>query len=130
MAKHGKPLRARRRRGGVDDSLLIRSAESLGRVIGSLQRQLDDASRHVRGAGAFAKLMDVRARGNGHETRPMKQGTTKAAAPARTNRASASPERSKADRMGARTSKSAGAKKMAKRSRAGQRKSAKASDRT
>ena len=29
---------------GVDDSLLIRSAESLGRVIGTLQRELDKAT--------------------------------------------------------------------------------------
>ena len=36
-----------RRRNAVDESLLIRSAESLGRVIGSLQRQLDAARRLV-----------------------------------------------------------------------------------
>ena len=39
MAKQGKVLPARRPRG--EDSLLIRSAESLGRAIGKLQRQLD-----------------------------------------------------------------------------------------
>jgi hypothetical protein len=38
-----------------DDSLLLRSAESLGRVIGALQRQLDGATRrlsHPTGNGA------------------------------------------------------------------------------
>lgn len=39
MAKQGKVLPARRPRG--KESLLIRSAESIGRVIGTLQRQLD-----------------------------------------------------------------------------------------
>jgi hypothetical protein len=29
---------------GIDDSLLLRSAESLGRVIGTLQRELDKAT--------------------------------------------------------------------------------------
>jgi hypothetical protein len=29
------------------DSVLLRSAESLGRMIGSLQRQIDQISRHV-----------------------------------------------------------------------------------
>ena len=42
MARQRKTLPARRRN-AMDDSLLIRSAESLGRVIGSLQRQLDAA---------------------------------------------------------------------------------------
>ena len=42
MAKQRKLLSARRAN-PVDNSLLIRSAESLGRMIGSLQRQLDAA---------------------------------------------------------------------------------------
>lgn len=42
MAKQRKVLPARRAN-AVDNSLLIRSAESLGRMIGSLQRQLDSA---------------------------------------------------------------------------------------
>lgn len=41
MAK--KTLPARRQRPEDDDSLLIRSAESLGRMLGSLQRQLNAA---------------------------------------------------------------------------------------
>jgi len=43
MAKQSKTLPARRKNGIGDDSLLIRSAESIGRMIGSLQRQLDAA---------------------------------------------------------------------------------------
>lgn len=42
MAKQRKILPARRAN-PVDNSLLLRSAESLGRMIGSLQRQLDAA---------------------------------------------------------------------------------------
>ena len=47
MAKQDKIVPARRRRERPDDSLLIRSAESLGRVIGSLQRQLDSATKRL-----------------------------------------------------------------------------------
>jgi len=47
MAKQGKVLPARRRKESVDTSMLIRSAESLGRVIGTLQRQLDGATTRV-----------------------------------------------------------------------------------
>jgi hypothetical protein len=46
-----------KRRKTEEHSLLLRSAESLGRVIGTLQRQLNDASRRlgthsVKGSGA------------------------------------------------------------------------------
>ena len=49
MAKRRKALPARPPVDGVGEehSLLLRSAESLGRVIGALQRQLDDASRRL-----------------------------------------------------------------------------------
>ena len=40
-----------------EHSLLLRSAETLGRVMGSLQRQLDDASRRL-GAGTSHGKMD------------------------------------------------------------------------
>jgi hypothetical protein len=46
MARQQKKLPARRP-SATDESLLIRSAESLGRVIGTLQRQLDAARRLV-----------------------------------------------------------------------------------
>ena len=50
MTKHKRALPARKPRGRSrddDESLLLRSAESLGRVIGALQRQLDGASRRL-----------------------------------------------------------------------------------
>ena len=58
MARQQKKLPTRRRN-AADESLLIRSAESLGRVIGSLQRQLDAARRLV-------GPVSVDQRGNGH----------------------------------------------------------------
>ncbi|HEY6361136.1 MAG TPA: hypothetical protein VIX63_08530 [Vicinamibacterales bacterium] len=49
MAKRNRvlPARKQRDRSRDDESLLIRSAESLGRMIGSLQRQLDGATRRL-----------------------------------------------------------------------------------
>jgi hypothetical protein len=49
MARRRKtiPARTPRDRSGDDDALLFRSAEMLGRVIGALQRQLDDATRRL-----------------------------------------------------------------------------------
>ncbi len=54
MAK--KLLRATpaRDRSREDESLLLRSAESLGRMIGMLQRQLDVATKHIASTGAVA----------------------------------------------------------------------------
>ena len=48
MTKRKKVLPARKQRDRTDeDSLLVRSAESLGRMIGSLQRQLDGATTRL-----------------------------------------------------------------------------------
>ena len=44
MARKTIPAHSRRDRSREDESLLLRSAESLGRMIGSLQRQLDVAT--------------------------------------------------------------------------------------
>jgi hypothetical protein len=64
------------------DSLLLRSAESLGRMIGALQRQLDSVSRHlVDGDG------DGNGDGNGASggrTKPTQAGATKRAAKRKT----------------------------------------------
>ena len=113
MAKQGKTLPARRPRSGSDGSLLIRSAESLGRVIGSLQRQLDGAS----------KKLGV----NGHAVgRPaQKQGKTASGQAAKTKTAKGASEsaatktRATADRKSKRASKAAVAKKSAGRNRSG-----------
>lgn len=89
MAKQRKTLPARRKN-AIDTSLLIRSAESLGRVIGSLQRQLD-AARQLRTRSAGAEV-----RGNGH-------------APVRKRAAGASPK-SKKPTTRSRTAKSSRSK--------------------
>ena len=47
MAKRGRRILPARKTGRHDDSLLIRSAESLGRVIGSLQRQMQGRSKRI-----------------------------------------------------------------------------------
>jgi len=69
MARQQKKLPARRRN-ALDESLLIRSAESLGRVIGSLQRQLDAARRLV-GPAAIDQ------RTNGHAPARLRSGVNK-----------------------------------------------------
>lgn len=58
MAKRDKLLPARKPR--EDDSLLLRSAESLGRMIGSLQRQLDDVTKRVSGDAAAKGLTQAK----------------------------------------------------------------------
>jgi hypothetical protein len=68
MARQQKKLPARRRN-TVDESLLIRSAESLGRVIGSLQRQLDAARRLV-------GPVSVDQRSNGHAPARQRSGVS------------------------------------------------------
>lgn len=90
MAKQGKVLPARRPR--HDESLLLRSAESLGRMIGSLQRHLDDATRKLaarRGPNNRARAADKNARpvaraaartgGNGSPAGPAPKKSTRAA---------------------------------------------------
>jgi hypothetical protein len=47
MAKRALPSRKPRDRSRDDESLLLRSAESLGRMIGSLQRQLEGATKRL-----------------------------------------------------------------------------------
>jgi hypothetical protein len=74
MARQRKTLPARRN--AMDDSLLIRSAESLGRMIGSLQRQLDAARR----LAAPAAVDRVDQRGNGHAPARTRSGVSAKAA--------------------------------------------------
>ena len=59
---------------GEEHSLLLRSAESLGRVIGALQRQLDDATRRLspnghKGAKGAAKASRKRKTSGGAATK-------------------------------------------------------------
>jgi len=64
MARQRKVLPARKLqdRSRDDDSLLLRSAESLGRVIGALQRQLDGATRRLSHSTGNGELRVVRPR--------------------------------------------------------------------
>jgi hypothetical protein len=63
MAKRERVLPARKQRNGAqdDESLFMRSAESLGRMIGSLQRQLDGATRQLSESAdaVIARVPDV-----------------------------------------------------------------------
>jgi hypothetical protein len=81
MTKRSKVLPARKQRNGSrdDESLLMRSAESLGRVIGSLQRQLDGAARRLPATtdDVMGMLSDIPLPGANRGSR--KSGATKAA---------------------------------------------------
>jgi len=50
MARKTIPAHSGRDRSREDESLLLRSAESLGRMIGSLQRQLEIATGRLHGS--------------------------------------------------------------------------------
>ncbi len=82
MAKRKTVLRARKSsdRSRDDDSLLLRSAESLGRVIGALQRQLDGATRRLAGSGGngLAQPRRPRAARKGAATKRKRSAATKA----------------------------------------------------
>jgi len=71
MAKRGK-LAARRQRYQAEDedSVLLRSAESIGRVIGTLQRQLDGARNRLSGvAGTSHRAPRTDTNGRGKTAR-------------------------------------------------------------
>ena len=77
-----------RDRSREDESLLLRSAESLGRMIGSLQRQLDVATRRIVSTRATAGARKpVKKRGGSKArsgtavrgTAPKKSGSAKSA---------------------------------------------------
>ena len=126
MAKHGNTLPLRREREGGDDALLIRSAESLGRMIGSLQRQLNGASKKLSGARAL-KIFGMDGHGDGAaprvakaaDTKPRKKAGTAASSAKSGGKSGATKVRSTADRESKRASKSAAAKTTAGRARSG-----------
>lgn len=47
MAKQKKPVARHRPPNRDNDSLLLRSAQSLGRLIGALQREIDRVTEHL-----------------------------------------------------------------------------------
>ena len=82
MARKAIPARPTRDRTRDDESLLLRSAESLGRMIGSLQRQLDVATGRMKagkpnGSGSkSAAVLASSAKGKSGTTRT-RTGTRK-----------------------------------------------------
>lgn len=64
MARQEKGLPARKPgdRSRDDDSMLLRSAESLGRVIGALQRQLDGVTKRLSYPNGGSELSRVKRR--------------------------------------------------------------------
>jgi hypothetical protein len=97
------PARKRRDRSRDDESLLIRSAESLGRMIGSLQRQLDGAGRRLAETAndvvenlpdiPLGGGTDVSRRSGAKRKRTITTGTKQAATRKRTARKSAARSR-------------------------------------
>lgn len=82
MTKQKRVLPARKPidRSRDDESLLLRSAESLGRVIGSLQRQLDSATKRL-SATASDAWETIPSLPEG--VTPKRRGTRKRSAPKR-----------------------------------------------
>jgi hypothetical protein len=80
MARKTIPARPSRDRSRDDASLLLRSAESLGRMIGSLQRQLDVAARQLAGGKPNG---DARKSSGAKRSMTARTGTTTAAGNAR-----------------------------------------------
>ena len=105
MAKRERTIQSRRRtKSGDDESLLLRSAESLGRVIGALQRQLDGAARGISETAADAIRTFVPGDTDESPAKP------KRASGARKRRAVSTPK-AKTTRFAARASKNGTARK-------------------
>ena len=114
MARQSKTLPARRQ-DATNESLLIRSAESLGRVIGSLQRQLD-AARHLTGRASDAEFS-----ANGHRPARQREVATEAKTQRKTKARASDATRTRAasDRKSKRAAKSALNKTAVGRKRSG-----------
>jgi hypothetical protein len=117
MTKHGKLLPARRQRDRSrdEDSILLRSAESLGRVIGTLQRQLDGATQRLSGtADNVMNYLPFSADGDGDGARGSVKTSRKTTAPkARTTAGNG--QATGTLRKSKRAAKSTAARKTAKR---------------
>lgn len=114
--RKAKVLQARKSDTSRDDSLLTRSAESLGRVIGSLQRQVQDGTKRMSTMADEARksLPDLPQLGDvfGGRHKP----TRRKPSPARKKQAAAGAARTRgARKTGAR--KAGSAKKAARRPR-------------
>lgn len=114
MAKQGKVLPARRQRDAAEPSVLLRSAESLGRVIGLLQRQLDTASTRISGKTNGAASRAGVDGNDGHPRKPASRSAKGSVAGRAANRANGSPT---PKRKSKRAANSAAAKKTAAKAR-------------
>jgi hypothetical protein len=85
MARKTIPAQPRRDRSREDESLLLRSAESLGRMIGSLQRQLDIATGRLQDSKPNGRV--TRKSVTAKRSAKAKSGTTTARGVARTKTA-------------------------------------------
>jgi len=85
MARKTIPANPRRDRTREDESLLLRSAESLGRMIGSLQRQLDIATGRLQDSKPNGRV--ARKSVTAKRSVKAKSGTTTARGVARTRTA-------------------------------------------
>ena len=111
MAKRGKVLPARRPR-EEDASILLRSAETIGRVIGTLQRQLDGA----RGRLSEFAFDDTTLGTNGNGSRPKSKGK-KSAATAKSRKISGKSVAASGATPKKRAAKSTGKRKATQRAR-------------
>lgn len=113
MARQRKVLPAAKQR--EEESLLMRSAESLGRMIGSLQRQLDDATKNLSSRVAAAKGVKIGADRDGQPKRSGARTPARTSARAQQGKSGSTPGatkiRSTAGRKSKRIAKSAAAKK-------------------
>jgi hypothetical protein len=102
MAKQGKELPARRQREREEPSVLLKSAESLGRVIGLLQRQLDDAAARV---GRKGRTDTARMNGDGNSApaRVSRSGRASANGSRTVTRTKSAPPAKKASKRAATT---------------------------
>jgi chromatin remodeling complex protein RSC6 len=137
MAKQGRTIPGRRPRTSGEDTLLIRSAESLGRMIGSLQRQLDGVSRKIPTSARASSLLGIDEYEDNDRATTRKKTTKKTGMAKKTKGATragkgggksgAKKTQSTADRTSKRASKSAAARKTAGRGRSGASRKAKSS---
>ena len=104
MAKQGKVVPARRAP-DREPSVLLRSAESLGRVIGLLQRQLDGTGRRNRDP-----MEDAAPGGANHNGQPAARTASRARAQAKSKRKATSSKAQATTRKTAASSKSRSSK--------------------
>jgi hypothetical protein len=118
MAKHEKVLPARRprtRKG--DESVLLQSADAIGRVIGSLQRQLDSARGRLSNLAADGFGAHSNGNGNGNGSAPPRKASKQTAATERSTTSKSARPRKPAAMKAKRTATASRGKKKASHTR-------------